>query len=636
VAADPAAEAALFAMPRIAEETRRASGLIEAGDLPEAARILDGLIDRHPDLGLLRADRAVLAMLAGDPATALAELETAAARGFEGIAAFAADPLFAPLSADPRLAALAQAAAPPPHAPRPTLATGRRAPVTAANTAWNPATERLEARFAFPAEAAAPVLPADRTIAAYELLREHVRRGRAAGNHGDLYDNRDRDHSTLPPGAHPQLTRVGYSGAARAAGVDYGLNDSILFDRITLGNSSTALTQGALWRSLPRMALTRSDGTGPMRLWQTAAANHLYVYPAHRDYGPEHDLFPANTPYMLVSRGSSGSDQPILEAIAMILAAFRPVTKARLEAENLVSSTTQMVFRRSLQNVRSREAYFSGDAHPAAFEAFNINLARMVSLAQSILPGDIPAEARLTVVEEDLATEGVDYFGEGLSEVFFDTPSAIGRIWRSRTGRRTMILSAEASRDPNGRALAFDWRLLQGDPARVRIEPLDGGRRARVILDWHDPFRISDENPLTTSRVDIGVFASNGVHDSTPAILSWHFPPHEARRYETGPDGAPRIEAIDHAARPDTYADPMLLPRIDWRDAFRYDAAGAPDGWTRSRDGVTTDYTAEGMRVLTRDRAGRVTRAEPVRYVLRRAPDGGLLVEEIAAGDPRE
>ena len=72
--------------------------------------------------------------------------------------------------------------------------------------------------------------------------------------------------------------------AARAADLDYGLNDRLLFDRPTFGNSSTAITGGALWRSLPRLAMTRPDGTGPFRLWQNAAANHLYVYPAHKDY----------------------------------------------------------------------------------------------------------------------------------------------------------------------------------------------------------------------------------------------------------------------------------------------------------------------------------------------------------------
>ena len=178
--------------------------------------------------------------------------------------------------------------------------------------------------------------------------------------------------------------------------MDYGLNDVLLFGHVTLGNSSTAITGGALWRSLPRLALTRADGTGPLRLWQNAASNQLYVHPAHKDYGKEMgDLFPANTPYLLVSHGSSGSDQPFSRGRGDDLAAYRPDTKARLEAENLIVPTTQMVFRRSLRNVLSRGDYFSGAAHPAALEGYNINLARMVSLANSIQPGDIPPRVRI-------------------------------------------------------------------------------------------------------------------------------------------------------------------------------------------------------------------------------------------------
>ena len=41
-----------------------------------------------------------------------------------------------------------------------------------------------------------------------------------------------------------------------------------------------------------------------------------------------------------------------------------------------------------------------------------------------------------------------------------------------------MTVSAAETRDPNGRPLAFHWRLLQGDPDRVAIEPL-GGRHQR-------------------------------------------------------------------------------------------------------------------------------------------------------------
>lgn len=656
------AEADLFAMPLVAERTRVAFGRIEADDLRGAGEILDTLARTHPRIGQTQANRAAFAALLGETEAAVEALEAAAARGYAGITALSRDPLFADVAADPRVVALvaAEAAAAPPEIPPGASTAAAPAPfggaypldggaaarpwprpalplapvvdgtalVSGANTVWDQGAERLRAGFAFPARAEGSVVP-DRKTAATDILREHYKRGRAAGNLGDLYDNRDRGHSEPPAKDHPQLARVAYSAAARAAGIDYGVNDQILFNAPVLGNSSTAITGGAFWRSLPRLLLTRADGTGPLRLWQNAAGNALYVYPAHKDYGPESgDLFPANTPYLLVSHGSSGSDQPFLEAVAMIYAAYRPETKARLVQEGLLVPTTQMVFRRSLQTVRSRDDYMSAAAHPAAFEGYDINLARMVSLANAIKADAIPPQVRIRVTSEDLGTEGRDFFGAGLSEQLFDTPAAVARIWRSSAPSRTITLDAGETTDPNGRPLTFDWRLLAGDPGKVRITPSEDGRSATIALDWHEPFRVSEDNPVETHRVDIGVFANNGVHDGAPAILSVFMPPNEARVYEAGPDGAPRIAGIDYQGHPGAYADPMLLPRADWRDAYHYAGDGTPLGWTRTRaDGATEEFDALGNRI----RPGAA--AEPVSYPLRADPAGVLEVGESPAPD---
>lgn len=635
-APDPVARA-LFEEPALGAALQAAVARAEAGDLDGAARALDTLLARMPGAGAVHAARAAVAVLQGDRPAALAELEAAAAPPgpapvpAENVAALLADPLFAPLRADPALAARvaildARAAPPPPAPPVPALLAEGRAPVTAANTRWNPESGRLETGFAVPPGPWAPVAPA-RKVAAYEILRDRAKAGRAAGNHGDLYDNRDRGHSVLDPALNPQLARTDYASEARAADIDYGLADRILFDRPTLGNSSTALTGPLFWRSLPRQAMTQSDGAGPFRLWQTAAANALYVYPAHKDFGPDSgDLFPANLPYILVSRGSSGSDKPFLEAVALAYAALRPETKAKAVEAGILVPTVQMIFRRSLRNVTSRASYLSGDAHPAAFEGFQINAARMVSLAGSIAADALPAEVRIRVESEELGTEGVDFFGQGLTEQLFDTPAAIGRIWRSQTGRRVMVVSAADSRDVNGRPLTFTWALLQGDAGKVRIEPLDGGTRARITLDWQDPFRISEEVPLLTSRVDIGVFASNGVHDSAPAILSWYFPPDATRSWETGPDGAPRLTAIDHRRPAGPYVDPALFPAADWEDRLTWGTDGRLAGWTRLRDGAAPEeFDATGRRRV--GESGTVA----VVHAIRRTADGRFALEEQEA-----
>ena len=645
-APEPAADA-LFSRPVAAAEVDLALAQAEAGDLAGAAGRLDARIAASPSLPEPRAARAAVAMLAGDPRRALGALEAAADAGLGNLANLLADPLFAPLSDDPalapRVAALAARPAPPPLPDSvPAEVADQTALISAANTAWNPATGRLEPRFAFGPTPPGPVLPAKPKLAALDILREHVKRGRAAGNWGDLYDNRDRGHSRLNLARFPQLAASAYDAAARAADADYGLQDRFLFHRPTFGNSSTAVTDGPLWRSLPRLAMTQADGMGPLRLWQNASSNALYVYPAHRDYGAAPsdgvgDLFPANTPYLLVSAGSSGSDAPFLDAVALILAAFRPDTKAKLAAADLIVPTVQMVLHRSLRPVTSRALYMSAAAWAAASPPWDINAARMVSLANSVEADAIPPQVRVAVETEDLGTEGVDFFGEGLSEQLFDTPAAIARIWRSKAARRSLVVSAAETRDPNGRALAFEWRLLQGDPRHVTIEPLDeAGRRARITLDWTGPFPISKENPIRSARVDIGVFASNGVHDSAPAILSWYMPPSEIREIETGPDGAPRTARIAHAdpAAAATYADPMLMPRADWSDRFTYGEDGALTGWVRSRAGAPDAiFAPDGRRLPEAGSAaadpGPVARA--VAYPLARDPEGRLVVRETDA-----
>ena len=322
--------------------------------------------------------------------------------------------------------------------------------------------------------------------------------------------------------------------------------------------------------------------------------------------------------------------------MALVLAAFRPDTKAKLAAENLIVPTVQMVVRRSLNPVTSRPLYMSAAAWAAATPAWDINAARMVSLANSIKADAIPPQVRLAVESEDLGSEGVDFFGAGLSEQLFDTPAAIARIWRSRVARRSLMVSAAETRDPNGRALAFAWRLLQGDPRHVTIEPLDkAGRRARITLDWTPPFPISKENPIRSARIDVGVFANNGVHDSAPAILSWYLPPSETRTIETGPDGAPRTARIDHAdpAKAATYADPMLVPRADWSDHFTYGEDGTLTGWVRSRDGAPDEIFAPDGRRLPEAGSAAPAGPVPVTYPLARDPAGRLLVRETDAGE---
>lgn len=403
-----------------------------------------------------------------------------------------------------------------------------------------------------------PVLGPKKNDPAHQLLRRLVVQGKAAGNHGDLYENRDRDHSRLPLAQHPQLTEVLYGQDLRQQNLDYGVALTMLFDAPLIGNSSTALTSGPHWRSQPRFALTTPGG--PARLYENYRAGQIHVYPEHRDHDLERgDLFPANTPYMLISQGSSGSDRAHLEALVMILAAFQPETKAFLKAKGLLAPTVQMVYRRARVGVRSRAAYLSGAAHPSVFDGRDIALARMVGLANAIKPNEVPPLVQLQVLEESVPDLEEPLQAQGVSEQLFDTPSAIARIWRSRSGRRSMIVSAAETQDPNGRDLTFTWVVLRGDRDRVRITPVTpDGRYAQIDIEWQEAQPVPGAPGLLSARIDIGVFANNGVHDSAPAFVSVLLPRHEERRYEETQNGL-HLRHLDRWGA-ENYSDPMLFP----------------------------------------------------------------------------
>jgi hypothetical protein len=142
--------------------------------------------------------------------------------------------------------------------------------------------------------------------------------------------------------------------------------------------------------------------------------------------------------------------------------------------------------------------------------------------------------------------------------------------------------------------------VLTGEADRVEITPLDReGRSARVRLTWHDAFTTNrPDGPRESSRVDIGVFAHNGVVDSAPAIISISFPDHQRRVYELSGDGTMELRSVDYDAvgRRLDY-DPMLHWSAPWTDRPVRDNAGTILAWERTgRDGGTrtVPHVADG------------------------------------------
>jgi YD repeat-containing protein len=601
--------------------------LAQAKKVAEAEELLKrALADRTLDNAANRYNLACAQAVQGKTEAALETLATAIERGWADADHMRKDADLESLRKLPRFEELAKAAAEKKaQAPQPTPPVHAEvkdgvALVSEANTNWVPQIQQFLVLDTFPPPAeGASITKLGGPVG--DLLRQWQKEGTAAGLHGFLYDNHDRDHSNMDYGQFPQLTRIEYAEAPKQRNVDHGLQHLFLHNAPTIGNSSTALTAGPYWSSQTRHALRQ--GRLANILAQQYLNNHLYFYPEHRDHDADGhgDVFHANVPYVITSQGSSGSDRPFLHAVACTLAAFRPDTQRALIAKKLLMPTVQMIFRLSRKPVATPEDYLTGKAHPAVFGEETLDVEKMVRLAHELKADEIPPVVLMRVVEEDAARAGVDYFEAGDNEKVFDTVCAISRVHRAARWQRRMVVSVEGTRDFNNRPLAFHWRLLRGDPDRVQIKPLDAqGTRAELLVAWHERRPIEPGSALLSSRVDIGVFAHNGAHYSAPSFISWYFPANEKRVY----DDAHRIVSIERfsAADKEHYTDPALVTPAVWTDAYHYDAQGQLLGWTRTRKDATEEFTRDGALVLKKDDQGRPAEARTVRYVREQAkPD---------------
>lgn len=371
-----------------------------------------------------------------------------------------------------------------------------------------------------------------------ELLRKWAAEGTAAGNGGDWYDNRDRGHSLLDVSPYPQLLSYKYTAEQKQRNEDWGLLPTVR-ELVVFGNASTAAPapQGG---SNPRTCYVVPNGL--QLLYTQYRHNNLYLYPAHHDFHPGHngiggafygDLFPTNTPYVIISLGSSYTDQPFMKAVASTLAAFRPEVKAKLIAEGLLMPTVQMIFRMSNALVKEPKDYLRGQAHPVVFDGAAVDVLKMVQMAHEMDVGHIPPLAQLEVVQEDSAAAGHDYFDPFPSEVLGTTPCVVARVYRTTAYRRRMVLSAAKSSDLNHLPLTYHWVVLQGDPEKVKINLLNKtGESAEITIAYHDRAPISPGNAIESNRVDIGLFVSNGTYYSAPAFVTSFTLDSEARTYD--------------------------------------------------------------------------------------------------------
>jgi hypothetical protein len=417
------------------------------------------------------------------------------------------------------------------------------------------------------------------------------------------------------------LTPVVYCAESQQHRVHLGLpNTSFSFPLI--GNASLSMVSGPFWRSLPRTVVT--DPYQPIVAFRYYLDNQCWFYPAHKDFCAEYgDLLPVNSPYYVISEGSSFSDQPFMQAFAACMAAFQPDTKRAIVAQKTLAPTLQMILRATQKGVKKPEDYLTSAAHPVVFDAANLNVEAMVDLAHAMKPGDVPPLVVLRTIDDAKVQMGVDFF-DARPEGLFDTPCCIARVVRGVARERRMTIEAVVPAQSQG-APAFQWVVLQGDPRKVSIKPLTpNASRVEISVAYHGVFRPLDSEglpqPLMSSRVDIGCFVKEGPYYSPPSFVSFYYLPNEERVYRD--DG--RILSVDYTNPTHRYADPALTLQKGWKDLYEYDALGRMTGWYRKHEGQTERFTFDGRRVLATDRLNRPAKACEVQYLPRQTGVKGM------------
>lgn len=437
-----------------------------------------------------------------------------------------------------------------------------------------------------------------RTDAAGVLLNEWFAAGTAAGHAGDYYDNRDAGHSPLDLAAFPLLRPLPYLDSQREQKKDYGPPGEIRPETV-IGNASLSgpAVGGA---SIPRILTSTREGLA--FLTGQYLANQLYVFPEHQDHDPAGeglsgygDLYAVNSPYLIISQGSSGSDQPFLRAVAMTLASFRPEVKETLRRQKLLMPVVQQILRSSLKTVKSREDYLTAAAHPSVFSADLLDEEKMMRSAQAMTMRTLPPLFHLELVRESPAPRaGIDFFEGGArgSESLADQGMVIARVFRGMAREREITVRVARVQEWAGRPLQIHWRVLRGDAEAVTITRSESAPEATIRVKWTEPgWPVPGTPGLNSRRIEIGVFADDGERYSPPCFVTFYFLPNEERRY----DGQDRIVETDYRFR-GAFTDITLTSTKPWRDLYHYDkTTGFLTGWTREEEGKpAVAFDAEG------------------------------------------
>ncbi len=339
---------------------------------------------------------------------------------------------------------------------------------------------------------------------------------------GDLYMNRDGDHSPNGPEAKkrfladfPGITEVRFDAEGRRRGLDLNA-PNVCLPYPTFGNSSRAFVGSPYWRSISRALVTVEASKLPL-MEKLYLSNQVWVFPSNADTAPvgtNGDVFASITPYWITTAGRSWSDLPYLKAALLASAALPRDVKAEAVRRGLLTPTILTLVRKSLRGVRSDDDYLSARAHPTAFPPNAVDTNRLVAAAREMTIDAIAPVVPIAVESEP--TTGRSAW----PELTYRTRFAWAYVLRADDETRVFKIATTGAED-------FCFVCTHGAETGVKIERLQKDV-ARVTLDR------AALSP--TQRVDIAVFGRN-------AKTSW---------------GAPSYVSFSRMDPSAPYSDPVL------------------------------------------------------------------------------
>ncbi len=425
-----------------------------------------------------------------------------------------------------------------------------------------------------------------------------------------IYLDHNVEHG-YPPASG--MVAVEYAEELHDAGRDVGTANFHFVDIARECTIPTLLSCGASYRG----NITNDALSVYGRICSTSIAeseaNHLIgfnvlgIYGTGADYAVDGvDRLMAFYPGAIACYDASATDE-FVRLCAEAYGAMDPGVRGKGGIKQVIG-----IVRRAQKCVKSEADFLKGIAQRPALSIGDIDRDRAIDLARN-LKKPYPDTPYMLKVKPDAGLTPIT----DLWDAPYDHPlmvsadmhaCAVAR-WAERTGR--VKVNMEICKDGEGGKLV--WKVLQGDVAKVRFRKLSNEKigdmeteAMEIAVDYHAAFDVplADGKTIKTSRVDIGCFRVEDGIASVPAVVSVMFSPNETREYDK--DG--RLVSVDYTRRQIANWRPWYCPKANFRDMFHWNADGKLTGWTRiGAEGVTNEFTREGLVVMRRDSLGRPT-----------------------------